>query len=141
VLNNKKGFTIIESIVVILIVGVCLAIWGFHGRDHMKIAMMSEAKVFIEKVISQEKMYRANNGAFIATSGTAKVDTFEPLYINTKTNNYFKTFKIIKPANTLGTIIVEVYPDTTKYPDMSGYYIRGVYNAGKDIVDYDEFYG
>lgn len=130
-----------ETVVVILIVGICFAIWGFHGRDHIRIAMMSEAKVFIEKVISQEKMYRANNGTFIATSGSTTVDTFDPLYINTKNNKYFTKFKIIKPANTLGTIIVEVYPDTTKQKDMSGYYVRGIYTADKDIIEYNEFYG
>lgn len=138
-LRDKKGFTMMELIVVIVIVGVCLAIWGFHGRDHIKIAMMSEAKVFIEKVISQEKIYRANNGTFIATSGT--VDTFDPLYINTKTNKYFTKFKIEKTPGSVGTVVVDVYPDTTKYKDMSGYWVRGIYTTDKDIIVYHENYG
>lgn len=130
-----------ETIIVVIIVGVCLAIWGFHGRDHVRIAMMSEAKVFIEKIISQEKIYKANNGTFIATSGTGTVDTFDPLYVNTKTNKYFTKFKITKPSGTVGTVIVDVYPDTTKYSDMENYWVRGIYTADKDIIEYHENYG
>ncbi len=140
-LYNRKGFTLMEGMVVIIIIGICVAIWGYHGRDHMKIAMMNEAKMFIDKIISQEKLYRADNGVFIATPGSSKYNTFESLYISTKSNKYFKTFTITVPPNTTGTVIVELYPNLSKYPDMNGYYIRGIYSAAKDTIEYHEFYG
>ena len=140
-LHNKKGFTLMEGMIVIIIIGICVAIWGFHGRDHIKLSMMNEAKMFIDKIVAQEKIYRANQGAFKPTPGTGAVGGMEDLYINTRSNTYFKTFKIIVPAGTTGTLIVEIYPNTKKYPDMNGYYIRGVYNAVKDTVEYHEFFG
>ncbi|MCR4662595.1 MAG: hypothetical protein K5622_01745 [Endomicrobiaceae bacterium] len=132
-----------ESMVVIIIIGICVAIWGFHGRDHIRISMMTEAKMFIDKVIAQEKMYFADKGNYSINAGTdtGEVEKLDNIYINTKSNKYFKTFKVIRPANTRGTIIVEVYPDTTKYKDMGGYYIRGVFTADKDITEYSEFFG
>lgn len=140
-LHNKKGFTFMESMIVIILIAICVAIWGYHGRDHIKISMMNEAEMFVDKVIAQEKIYRANNSTFIATPGDAKYNAFDPLLINSKSNKYFKTFRIIIPPGTTGTIIVEVYPDTSKYKDMGGYYVRGIYAAYKDTIEYHEFYG
>ena len=138
---NNKGFSLMESMVVIIIIGICIAIWGYHGRDHIKIAMMSEAEMFVDKIIAQEKIYRANNGVFIATPPGESYTTFDPLFINTKSNKYFKTFKITIPPGTMGTVIVEIYPDIAEYPDMNGYYIRGIYASYKDTIEYHEFYG
>lgn len=132
-----------EGMVVIILIAISIAIWGYNGRSHIKISMMSEAEMFVEKIISQEKLYRANNGSFIRTPGTGKYNSFESLYISTKTNKYFKTFRIIVPEGTgvIGTITVELYPDTAKYPDMNGYFVRGVYYLSKDTIEYDEIYG
>ena len=138
-LKNKKGFTIVEGLVVVVIIGVCIAIWGFHGRSHMKISMMSEAKMFIDKIVAQEKIYYANNGSFLNTNNKT-LNVLEKIYISSKSNKYFKTFKITTPSGK-NTLIVEVYPDTTKYKDLNGYYIRGIFVLGMDTVEYNEFYG
>ena len=144
-LKSKKGFTFMEGMVVIILLGICILIWGYTGRDHIKISMMSEAEMFVEKIISQEKLYRADKGIFIPTPGSGTYNSFETLYISTKTNKYFKTFRIIvpKPEETsiVGTVTVELYPDTTKYPDMNGYFVRGIYYSSKDTIEYDEIYG
>lgn len=140
ILKNKNAFTFMEAMVTVIIIGICVAIWGFYGRDHTKMSMMTEARVFIDKIIAQEKMYYADNGTYVDTNGLV-VSKIDPLFIDAKENRYFKTFRITRPTGTLGTVIVEVYPDTNKYSDMVGFYVRGIYLAEKDIIEYNEFYG
>jgi prepilin-type N-terminal cleavage/methylation domain-containing protein len=139
-LKNKKGFTILEGLVVVVIIGICVAIWGFHGRDHMKISMMSEARMFIDKIVAQEKIYYANHGEFINTNNKS-VNVLGTIFISAKSNKYFKTFKILTPEGKTNTLVVEVYPDTKTYKDLKNYYIRGIFVLGMDTVEYNEFFG
>lgn len=145
-ISNNKAFTFMESMVVIIMIGILVVIWGFHGRDHAKLAMMSEARMFVDKIIAQEKMYYANNGVFIASKGVdglgadvESVDKLVPIFIDTKSNKYFKAFMVKLPD--INTVVVELYPDVSKYPDMSDFYIRAVYATQTDAIEYDEFYG
>ncbi len=144
ILKNKKAFSFMEAMVVIIIIGICVLIWGFYGRKHTKVAMMTEARMFIEKIVGQEKVYYGDNGFFYENS--TRMSRCDDLFINTDQNKYFKSFRLIRPTNAAGlktfsTVLIDVYPDTTKYPDLNGYSIRGVYLADKDLISYDESYG
>lgn len=141
ILKEKKAFTFIEAMVIIIIIGICMVMWGFYGRDHVKASMMNEAKMFIEKIVGQEKNYYAENSVFYATPGSSAVSSADPIFITTKENKYFDKFKITRPGTTLGTLIIDVYIDSSKYKDFSGFSIRGVFTADKDLITYTETYG
>lgn len=139
ILKNKKAFSFIEALIVIIIIGICILIWGFYGRDHIRVAMMTEAKMFTEKIIGQEKVYYADKGCFFDSK--LLLTKSDILFVDTKENKYFKSFRLTRPKSTLGTVIVDLYPDTAKYPDMGSYSIKAVFMADKDIIDYQETYG
>ncbi len=141
ILKEKKAFTFIEAMVIIIIIGICVVMWGFYGRDHIKVSMMNEARMFTEKIVGQEKIYYADHGCFYRTEGLHPVQRVDILSIEAKENKYFKTFKITRPASTLGTVVVDLYIDSTKYRDFTGYSIKGIYLADKDTIKYDETYG
>ena len=61
---NKKGFTFIEVMIVIVIVSVLSVAWFFTGKGHVSISMTTEARAFIEKVVAQEKKYRVKESRF-----------------------------------------------------------------------------
>lgn len=140
-LKGKNAFTFIEAMVIIIIIGMCVLMWGFYGRDHIRVSMMNEARMFTEKIIGQEKIYYADNGYFYRTAGSDPVLKADELAIDAKENKYFKSFKITRPAGTLGTVIVDLYINSDKYKDFVGYTIKGIYLADKDIIQYDETYG
>lgn len=135
---NNKGFSLVESVLVIIIFSIIVLIWGFYGRDHMKIAMMNEGRMLIEKIVGQEKMYMSEKGSFIKTPGDNPVNKMDELFIDTRTNKYYKTFKITTGPDIL---LVDLYPNTEKYPDLNGFSVRGVYKTINDKIEYHENYG
>lgn len=139
-LKNKKGFSLIEAVFVIAIIGISVVMWGYYGVDHVGISMMQEAKMFVEKIVAQEKKYYADKGYFYFTAGTDKVEKAEEIFIDTKGNKYFKKFRIRNNSESVNYVIIEMYPDTKKYPDLTGCYVTGKYYPNKDIIDYQEIY-
>lgn len=141
-INNNKAFTLMEAIIVIIIVAIAVAIWGFYGRDHMKIAMMTEAKMFIDKIVAQEKIYYANNGDFVDT-GENTVTELNQIFINAGQNKYFNNFEIMaeRVDGIVNFLKITLKPNLDKYEDLSGYYIIGLYSLEKDTIVYDEYYG
>jgi len=134
-----KGFTLIEALVVVSIIGVLAVIWVFYGRDHIKLAAMSEGRMFIEKIVAQEKMYLNEHGCFVKTPGNKPVSKLDALGLDASRNNkYYTTFKIQE----YGTIIVvNMYPDASRYPEFSNFVVTGTYNTNTDIIEYNETYG
>jgi prepilin-type N-terminal cleavage/methylation domain-containing protein len=146
ILSNGKGFTLIEAIIVIILFAVIVLIWGFYGRDHVKIAMMNEARMFIEKIVAQERIYFSNKGTFIKTPGDGAVSKMDEIFIDTRSNKYYKTFKIIIGTETVGsdktaTLKIFVYPDTTVVGDLENYYVEGFYKNINNKIEYIENYG
>ena len=147
-LSNNKGFTLIEAIVVIIIFAIVVLIWGFYGRDNIKLAMMNEAKMFIGKIVAQEKIYFSNKGAFLKTPGDGAVSKMDELFLDTRSNKYYKTFKITTEIQSITStsyktpvLKIYVYPDKTKVKDLENYYVEGTYKSVNDKIDYTEHYG
>lgn len=146
-IKNNKGFSLMEAMVVIIIIGICVAIWGVHGRDQIKISMMSEARSFCDRVVAQEKIHYANNREYVLSkgeSGTASGDPvavtkLNPLFIDAKENKYFNKFTIKAPKK--GVLTITMHPDTNRYSDMKNYSVVATYTFEKDVITYEEIYG
>ena len=98
-LLNKLGVSLMEVMVVIVIIGITLLIWKFSSKGHVKLAIVNEGRMFVEKVVAQEKMYRARTGGFKAISNSNNdID----IMINTHDNKYFKTFNVALTSSGAG---------------------------------------
>ena len=145
-ISNNKGFTLIEAVVVIVIFSIVVLIWRFYSRDSVKLAMMNEGKMFVEKIVAQEKFYMSEKGAFIKSPGTSAVSRMEELFLDTRSNKYYKSFKIELASAGSGTnkshkLTITLYPDKTKVKDLDGYYVTGTYTSADDKIEYEEHYG
>ncbi len=142
---NNKGFTLIEAVVVIVIFSIVVLMWRFYSRDNVKIAMMNEGKMFIEKIVAQEKFYMSEKGTFIKSPGTSAVSKMDELFLDTRSNKYYKTFKIdftvVSGTTKSHKLTINLYPDKTIVKDLDGYYVTGTYTSANDKIEYEEHYG
>ena len=132
-LCNKKAFTMMEALVVVSIVGISVLIYTVYGRGNVRSSMLTEAKMFVEKIVAQEKVYYSDRSTFFTFS--AETQKRDELFIDLKENKYFKTFQVTASGNNL---IIKLSPNTTKYPDLTGYFVQGEYDPSRDIVKYIE---
>ena len=118
---NNQGVSLMECIIVVIIIAVLILLWGFYGGDHIRIAITNEGHMFIEKIISQEKMYRVRKSSYlpIVSTTTSSVE----LNIDANQNKYFKTFNVTVSSNTL---YVSAYGEN----EASGITVRGIYDIG-----------
>lgn len=65
--NNNQGFTLIELMVVILIMGLLIGIVGPKLIGRSDDAKVSAAKIQIESLSSALKMYKLDNGTYPST--------------------------------------------------------------------------
>ncbi len=121
-----------EVMVVIIIIGITLLIWKFASSGHVKLAIVNEGRTFIEKVVAQEKMYRAGkgNGSFKPISTATKVDN--DIMINTYDNKYFLTFKVTN-VTTAGFNVIVVGSGKA-----NGINITGAYTAADNNLSITE---
>ena len=132
-IKNKKAFTLIEALMVVVIVGISVLVYAVYGRGNVKSSMLTEAKMFVEKIVAQEKAYYSDKNTFFTFS--TETQKRDELFIDLKENKYFKKFKVTKSGTNL---IIKLSPNTTKYPDLAGYYVQGEYDPGRDIIKYIE---
>ena len=66
-LKNDKGFTIIEIMVVIVILGLLIGVVGPRLIGRTDDARVSTAKMQIESLASALKMYKLDNGTYPTT--------------------------------------------------------------------------
>ena len=133
-LCNKKAFTMMEALVVVSIVGISVLIYAVYGRGNVRSSMLTEAKMFVEKIVAQEKVYYSDRSTFFTFS--AKTQKRDELFIDLKENKYFKSFQVTKPS--ANTVSIQLFPNTENYPDLAGYSVTGNYYTDKDIIKYIE---
>ena len=129
---NKKGFTFIEVMIVIVIASVLSVAWFFTGKGHVSISMTTEARAFIEKVVAQEKKYRVKESRFFLAND--KIESSKELMIDSGKNKYFKKFKITEKD---GVLTVTVFPNDIELEKVVDY-IAGEYNLSTGELKYVE---
>lgn len=65
--NREKGFTLIEVMVVIIILGILAGIVGVNVMGHIEDARRTQARTQIETFKTALKLYRLDNGSYPST--------------------------------------------------------------------------
>ncbi|MCM8767461.1 MAG: prepilin-type N-terminal cleavage/methylation domain-containing protein [Candidatus Omnitrophica bacterium] len=96
--NRKKGFTLIELMTVVIIVGILAAVAVPLYRGQVRKAMASEGAALLGSVRTAERIYFAEHNQYLSvTNGGGPND---PLGIDTTGNKYFKTYSVTASGNT-----------------------------------------
>lgn len=88
---GKKGFTLVELVIVIVIVGILSIVSVPIYRGYVEKAMMTEGKVLLGAIGKAELAYHVQKGYFFNFSGGSMC---EELDIDADANKYFKRFKM-----------------------------------------------
>ena len=97
IIKTKKGFTLVELVIVIVIVGILSVISVPIYRGYVEKAMMTEGKVLIGAIAKAELAYHVEHGYFFDTYG--QTDYSSELDIDTSANKYFYYFSARSGAN------------------------------------------
>ena len=90
IIKTKKGFTLVELVIVIVIVGILSIISVPIYRGYVEKAIMTEGKILINAIGKSELAYHVKNDCFYSTEG--KVENDDILDIDARGNKYFKNF-------------------------------------------------
>ena len=91
-MSKKLGFTLVELVIVIVIVGILSVIAVLVYKGYVKKAMASEAEGTLGAINTAQKVYYAEHSCFLATAG--EVSDNGTLDINLTSNKYFTSFQI-----------------------------------------------
>ncbi len=131
-ITKNKAFTLTEMVVTIAVIITLAVVWAFYGRGHVKYAMMNEGRLFIEKIVAQEREYFNEHGNFKTESNYTPYS--KDLYIDTKENKYFSAFKIENNTSEGGKIIVSL----SSFSDNNSEAMKGVYYIKDSTFSYTE---
>lgn len=125
-IKDKRGFGLIETIVVIIIVAILIVVAVSVKTTAFKKAAMKEGMQLIETIDVQTRLYRAQNGTFPTTS---RVGRSSQININASKNKYFKEFDLAYVSG--NNFTVNVYGSDM----VSGVTMRAVINSTTSSKD------
>lgn len=88
---NKKGFTLVELVVVMVIVGILSVVSVPIYRSYVQRALFTEADTLMSSIRVGQAAYYATNGKFVAVGNTSNSKS---LRVDAHTNKYFTSFQI-----------------------------------------------
>ena len=68
--HNKKGFTMVELMIVVIIVGILTAVGVPLYIGYVRDSKAASAELTISTIVRAEKLYRQQNGVFINVADT-----------------------------------------------------------------------
>ncbi len=90
--NRKKGFTLIELMVVVIIIGILAAVAVPIFRGQTKRAIASEGEALLGSVRTAELVYYSEHGSYLDVSNGGGED--DPLGIDASKNKYFTSYSV-----------------------------------------------
>jgi prepilin-type N-terminal cleavage/methylation domain-containing protein len=99
--RKVKGFTLIELVIVIVIIGILSAISVPLYKNYTRKAMAAEGKALVGAVSSAEKAYLIEKATYLGVASTGYNSTLD---IDARGNKYFTTYSVTAGGNTAFTI-------------------------------------
>ncbi len=90
-IRKMRGFTLIELVVVMVIVGILSVIAVPLYRGYTRRAMAAEGRALVGSIATSEKVYLAEHGVYRAV-GLTGYDAV--LDIDARMNTYFRTYSV-----------------------------------------------
>ena len=96
-MKGTKGFTLVELVIVIIIVGILSIVAVPIYRGYTKRAYASEGRALLGSIQTAQKVYYAEWGNYAAEANT---DQGTLLDVDAKKNKYFRSFTVTGGADT-----------------------------------------
>ena len=97
---NKKGFTIVEIMIVIIVIGILATISMPIYRNYVRRSISSEAEALVNMIAQAERIYYMENGNYLPVgSSSAKVSSNSELGVDSTMNAYFRSFYIARSGS------------------------------------------
>jgi prepilin-type N-terminal cleavage/methylation domain-containing protein len=87
-MKSMKGFTLVELVIVIVIVGILSVVAVPVYKGYTRKAMATEGKALLGAINTSQKVYYAEFGNFVG------VDEVGALDVDATTNKYFRAFAV-----------------------------------------------
>ena len=111
-MKNKSGFSLIEVVITILVVGTVAAIAVPTYRSYVSRAIANEGKAVVNEINAAEQIYYARNGKFFA--GSEGQQYASTIGVDARRNKYFTSYNITSTGTK------QTYTAITKYKGIEG---------------------
>jgi len=91
-MKKSKGFTLVELIIVIVIVGILSIVAVPIYRGYTKKAIATEAKALLGSIATAQRVYYAEFGNYYAVPSSTTYDQI--LDIDARSNKYFDAYRV-----------------------------------------------
>ena len=93
-MRKQGGFTLVELMIVVVIVGILAAVAVPLYRGNVKRAMATEGAALLGSVRTAERVYYAEHESYQAVAEDDSGGSSDPLGISTAGNKYFTTYSV-----------------------------------------------
>lgn len=129
-INKNKGFTLIELMIVVAIIGIIAAIALPSYQDYVKRARRADAKANIFSVQLAEQKWRANHSTYTSDLTTTGLN-FGTAFDATNSPYYTIALATPAPASTNYTITAAIRAGSAQVGDRCGTLTVTVSSAGE----------
>ncbi len=98
---TKKGFTLVELVIVIVIVGILSIVAVPLYRGYLRRAISTEATSLLSAINTAQRVYSTEYGEYLEVPETS-VNTI--LDVDARSNKYFTSFTIRKSGNSYSAV-------------------------------------
>ena len=97
VMDKRKGFTLVELVIVIVIVGILSIVAVPIYRGYTRKAMATEGTTLLGTIMTAQKIYYTEHAHYYSVS--TSTDFVEELDVDARPNKYFKGFTVTPTAD------------------------------------------